>query len=138
MLFLFLLFLGVVFFSLMCNSKQQLLLVSCVTSLLTKIHYHDVPAGMTAVRFGLVAVWLVIMTEERPLSAQSQIHKNTAAGHNFQQSFENLNSKSHGCQKTFSGLWDFLYLQPDKREFVIIQSKYSKRKKRKGRALQAN
>lgn len=49
---------------LMCNSKQQLLLVSCVTSMLTKIHYHVVPAGMTAVRSGLAEVWLIIMTEE--------------------------------------------------------------------------
>lgn len=83
---------------------------------------------MTAVRSGLVEVCLILMTEEgssqlshRLIKTQLQVIISS------KQSFENLNYKSHECQKLFFGLWEFLYLEPDKREFVIIQSKYSQR-----------
>lgn len=122
----------------MCNSKQQLLLVFYLTSLLTKIHYHDVPAGMTAVRSGLVEIWMIIMTEEgffqlshRFIKIQLQVIISSSP-------LKILTIKVMNVKKIFSDLWEFLYLQSDKREFAIIQSKYSKRKKRKRRYLQAN
>lgn len=122
----------------MCNSKQQLLLVFYLTSLLTKIHYHDVPAGMTAVRSGLVEIWMIIMTEEgffqlshRFIKIQLQVIISSSP-------LKILTIKVMNVKKIFSDLWEFLYLQSDKREFAIIQSKYSKRKKRKRQYLQAN
>lgn len=94
----------------MCNSKQQLLLVSYLTSLLTKIHYHDVPAGMTAVRSGLVEIWMIIMTEEgffqlshRFIKIQLQVIISSSP-------LKILTIKVMNVKKIFSDLWEFLYL----------------------------
>lgn len=48
----------------MCNSEQQLLLSPVLLPCSLKYIIMMFPAGVSAARSGLVAVWLIIMTEE--------------------------------------------------------------------------
>lgn len=91
----------------MCNSKQQLLLFPVLLPWSLKNIIMMFPTGVSASRSGLVAVGLIIMTEEDLFQLSHRFIKNTAAGHNFQQSLKSSTLKAMNVKEHFQAYGTF-------------------------------